>query len=138
MCYTHRVQSACFVFFFFQAEDGIRDLTVTGVQTCALPISGDRYIARDAADLVEVDYEPLPAVTDPEKALAAGAPAVHPEWPDNTAFTFQQKGGDIDQAFKDAEVVIRQRITSQRLVPLAMEGRGVLAEWRAGEKSLTL
>src|SRR5207237_7196314 len=84
------------------------------------------------------DYEQHPGGTDPGKDLAAGARAVHPEWPDNTAFTFQQKGGDIDQAFKDAEVVIRQRITSQRLVPLAMEGRGVLAEWRAGEKSLTL
>jgi carbon-monoxide dehydrogenase large subunit len=104
----------------------------------AVVVASDRYIARDAADLVEVDYEPLPAVSDPEKALAPGAPAVHPEWPDNTAFTFQQKGGDIDQAFKDAEVVIRQRITSQRLVPMAMEGRGVLAQWRAGEKSITL
>ena len=104
----------------------------------AVVVATDRYIARDAADLVEVDYEPLPAVADPEKALAAGAPAVHPEWPDNIAFTFHQEGGDVEQAFREAEVVVKQRITSQRLIPTAMETRGVVAEWRAGEKSLNL
>ena len=104
----------------------------------AVVVATDRYLARDAADAVEVDYEPLPAVTDPEKAIASGAPAVHPEWPDNTAFTFHQEGGDTAQAFKDAEVVIKQRITSQRLIPTAMEARGVVAEWRQGEKSITL
>src|SRR5579883_1989621 len=104
----------------------------------AVVVATDRYLARDAADLVEVDYEPLPAVADPEKALAAGAPAVHPEWPDNIAFTFHQEGGDVEQAFREAEVVVKQRITSQRLIPTAMETRGVVAEWRAGEKSLNL
>ncbi len=104
----------------------------------AVVVATDRYIARDAADLVEVDYEELQAVADPEKAIAEGAPAVHPEWPDNVAFTFHQEGGDTEQAFRDADVVVRQRITSQRLIPTAMETRGVLAEWRAGEKSLTL
>ena len=104
----------------------------------AVVVATDRYIARDAADLVEVEYEELPAVADPEKAIAAGAPAVHPEWPDNVAFTFHQEGGDMDQAFRDADVIVRQRITSQRLIPTAMETRGVIAEWRAGERSLTL
>ena len=104
----------------------------------AVVVATDRYIARDAADLVEVEYEELGAVTDPEKAIAEGAPAVHPEWPDNVAFTFHQEGGDTDQAFRDAEVIVRQRITSQRLIPTAMETRGVIAEWRAGERSLTL
>jgi carbon-monoxide dehydrogenase large subunit len=104
----------------------------------AVVVATDRYIARDAADLVEVEYEELGAVTDPEKAIADGAPPVHPEWPDNVAFTFHQEGGDTDQAFRDAEVIVRQRITSQRLIPTAMETRGVIAEWRAGERSLTL
>src|SRR5256714_7485675 len=104
----------------------------------AVVVATDRYLARDASDLVEVDYDVLPAVADPEKALAAGAPAVHPEWPDNTAFTFHQEGGNIEQAFRDAEVVVKQRITSQRLIPTAMETRGVVAEWRAGEKSINL
>jgi carbon-monoxide dehydrogenase large subunit len=104
----------------------------------AVVVATDRYLARDAADAVEVDYEPLPAVTDPEKAIAPGAPPVHPDWPDNVAFNFHQEGGDIAQAFRDADVVVKQRITSQRLIPTAMETRGVVAEWRAGEKSLTL
>src|SRR5437660_10205181 len=104
----------------------------------AVVVATDRYIAADAADLVEVDYDVLPAVADPEKAIAAGAPPVHPEWPDNVAFKFHEEGGDIEQAFRDAEVVVKQRITSQRLIPTAMETRGVVAEWRSGEKSLTL
>jgi len=104
----------------------------------AVVVATDRYIAADALDLIEVDYQPLPAVTDPEKALAQGAPAVHPEWPDNVAFTYHQEGGDPDKAFKEAEVVVKQRITSQRLIPTAMETRGVVAEYRGAEKSLTL
>ena len=58
----------------------------------AVVVATDRYIAADALDLIEVEYEPLPAVADPEKALAPGAPAVHPEWPDNTAFTLSPGG----------------------------------------------
>jgi carbon-monoxide dehydrogenase large subunit len=104
----------------------------------AVIVATDRYLARDAADLVEVDYEVLPAVADPEKALAPGAPAVHPEWPGNTAFTFHQDGGDVDKAFAEAEVVVKQRITSQRLIPTAMETRGVVAEWRAADRQLNL
>ncbi len=104
----------------------------------AVVVATDRYLARDAAELVEVEYEPLDAVADPEKALAAGAPAVHPEWPDNIAFTFRQEGGDVEEAFRQADVVIKQRIVSQRLIPTAMETRGVVADWRSGERSLTL
>jgi carbon-monoxide dehydrogenase large subunit len=104
----------------------------------AVVVAADRYIARDAADLVEVEYEPLDAVTDVERAIAPGAPPVHPEWPDNTAFNYHQEGGDVDKAFADAEVVVKQRITSQRLIPTAMETRGVVAEWHAGDRSLTL
>jgi aerobic carbon-monoxide dehydrogenase large subunit len=104
----------------------------------AVVVAADRYIAADAADAVQVEYEELRAVADPEKALAPGAPPVHPQWPDNTAFTFHQEGGDIEKAFKEADVVVKQRITSQRLIPTAMETRGVVADWRAADKSLTL
>ncbi len=101
-------------------------------------VATDRYLAGDAADLVEVDYEVLPAVADPEKAQAKGAPAVHPEWPDNIAFTYHQEGGDVDKAFAEADVVVKQRITSQRLIPMAMETRGVVAEWRGADRQLNL
>src|SRR5579871_1235784 len=104
----------------------------------AVVVATDRYIAADAADAVEVDYEETQAVADPEKALASGAPAVHPQWPDNTAFTFHQEGGDMNKAFAEADVIVKERIVSQRLVPNPMETRGVVADWRAAEKSLTL
>jgi len=104
----------------------------------AVVVASDRYVARDAAEAIEIDYEPLQAVTDVEKAIAPGAPAVHPEWPDNTAFNYHQDGGDIEKAFKEAEVVVKQRITSQRLIPTPMETRGVVAEWHPGDRSLTL
>jgi len=104
----------------------------------AVVVAADRYIAQDAAEAIEIEYDVLPAVADPEKALALGAPAVHPQWPDNTAFTFHQEGGDVDQAFADADLVVKQRITSQRLIPMAMETRGVVADWRGAERALTL
>jgi aerobic carbon-monoxide dehydrogenase large subunit len=104
----------------------------------AVVVATDRYIAFDGADLVEVDWDPTEAVADPEKALAHGAPAVHPEWADNIAFTFQQKGGDIDQAFAEAEVIVKERIVSQRLVPMAMEGRAVLADYKHGDQTTTM
>ncbi|MBM3810740.1 MAG: xanthine dehydrogenase family protein molybdopterin-binding subunit [Acidimicrobiia bacterium] len=104
----------------------------------AVVVATDRYIARDAADRIEVDYEVLPAVADPEKAIAAGAPAVHPEWPDNVAFHFHQEGGEVDKAFAEAEVVVKERITSQRLIPTSIETRGVVADWNTGDKSLTI
>src|SRR5579871_2419943 len=104
----------------------------------AVVVASDRYLARDAADLVEVDYDVRQAVADPEKALAPGAPAVHAEWPDNTAFTFHQEGGDYAKAAAEADVVVKQRITSQRLIPTAMETRGVVAEWRSADRQLNV
>jgi len=104
----------------------------------AVVIARDRYLAQDAADLVEVDYDVVPAVTEPERALSQGAPAVHPQWPDNIAFTYHQDGGDVDKAFAEAEVVVKQRIISQRLIPTAMETRGVVAEWRAADRQLNI
>ncbi len=104
----------------------------------AVVVATDRYIARDGVELIEVDYEPDQAVADPEKALAPGAHAVHPQWPDNVAFTFHQEGGDVAKAFAEADVIVKQRIVSQRLIPNAMETRGVVADWRAAERSMTL
>ena len=104
----------------------------------AVVVASNQYLARDAAELVEVDYDVLPAVADPEKAIAPGAAAVHPEWPDNVAFNYHQEGGDVDQAFAEADVIVKQRITSQRLIPSAMETRGMVAEWRAADRALTL
>jgi carbon-monoxide dehydrogenase large subunit len=104
----------------------------------AVVVATDRYVAADAAELVEVDYEVLQGVADPEKAIAPGAPAVHPQWPDNIAFKFEQKGGDIDAAFSGADVICRQRMISQRMVANPMETRGCVASWHAADRALTI
>lgn len=104
----------------------------------AVVVATNQYIARDAVDLMDVDYDPLPSVSDPEKALEEGASPVHPEWPNNIAFTHHQEGGDIEKAFQEAEVIVKERIVSQRLVPSALEPRGTVATWNSGNQSMTV
>lgn len=104
----------------------------------AVIVATDRYRARDAVDLVEVDYEPLESVVDPEKALRKGSPVIHERWKDNVAFTWALEGGDVAKAFKTAYRIVKQRLVNQRLIPVAMEPRGVLASYAPGENCLTL
>jgi carbon-monoxide dehydrogenase large subunit len=104
----------------------------------AVVVAEDRYAARDALDLIHVDYEPLPVVSDPEKALAPGARVIHSEWPDNVAFRFSLKQGNLQRAFKDAYKIVKQRLVHQRLAPIALEPRGVLARYLPGEEELML
>src|SRR5437667_607924 len=104
----------------------------------AAVVADDLYAARDAAELVEVDYEPLPVVTDMQKALSNDTPYVHDEFRSNKAFTHTLKNGDIAAAFKKADRVVKQRMLNQRLAPIAMETRAVLAEYLPGEHRLTV
>ncbi len=95
----------------------------------------------DALDLIEVDYEPLPSVTDPEAAAADGAPQLHADIEGNQAFHWTVAGGDVDAAFAEAEasgVVIKERILQQRLIPNAMEPRGAVAQYSKATGELTL
>lgn len=96
----------------------------------------DKYAGRDAVDLVEVDYEPLPAVTDPEKAIAKGAPKLYENFSDNVAYRWELEGGDVAGAFKNAHKVVKQRMANQRVIPVPMECRGVVAEYDRGEPKL--
>ena len=98
----------------------------------------DRYAVEDAIDLVEVDYEPLPVVTEPEQALADGAALVHPDLGTNKAYTFSAVNGDVDAAFKDAPVVVKQRMINQRLAPVSMETRGIVAQYNASMSELVM
>jgi carbon-monoxide dehydrogenase large subunit len=104
----------------------------------AVVVASDPAVARDAAERVEVDYTPLPAVADPEKALAPGAAAVHPQWPDNVAFVYKQENGEVDEAFAGAEVIVKQRMEQPRVVASPMEPRGAIGDYKAAESSLTL
>ncbi|MBI4466365.1 MAG: xanthine dehydrogenase family protein molybdopterin-binding subunit [Acidobacteria bacterium] len=104
----------------------------------AVVVADDRYRARDAVDLIEVDYEPLPAVTDPEKALEKSSPRVHEQFKDNQACLWKIEAGFPDRAFKKADRIVRQRFLNQRLIPVAMEPRGVLASYDPGPELLTV
>ena len=104
----------------------------------AVVVATDRYAARDAVDLVEVDYEPLTAVVNPEKAIEKGATVLHEQYKDNVAYRWELEGGDVKKAFQSADKVIRQRMINQRLIPVAMEPRGVMADYKPGEKQLTV
>ena len=92
----------------------------------AVVVAEDLYAARDAADLVEVEYDPLPAVVDLERA-ARGAPFTHAGWDTNVAYTSTVERGDLDAAFRSAPVVVRQRMENQRVAPVSLEPRGTMA-----------
>src|SRR5947209_13681584 len=95
--------------------------------------------AADAANLIQVEYEELPAVMDPEKALKDGGPKVHDGAADNVSWDLTFTGPDVtDAAFKEADVVVKQRILQNRLAPVPMEPRGVLAEYETYDKKLTI
>jgi carbon-monoxide dehydrogenase large subunit len=102
----------------------------------AAVVASDRYVAQDAVDQIEVEYEPTECVVDPEKALESDAVRVHPEYDDNVAFTFHAEGGDTDAAFAAADVVVSERVTVPRLAPSPMETRGVVAEYDEGTEEL--
>ncbi len=106
-------------------------------QPIAAIVAKDRYAARDAVDLVMVDYEELPVVVDPEKAAESG-PVIHENFSDNIAYKLTAGEGDIDAALASADRVLKQRMVHQRLAPIAMEGRGVLARYFPGEGELTI
>jgi aerobic carbon-monoxide dehydrogenase large subunit len=101
-------------------------------------LAEDPYQARDAADAVEVDYEPLPSVVDAVEATQDGAPLLYNSVPNNIDFRWEVKGGDPEKAFEEGEVVVKERIINQRLIPNAIEPRAALAQYNSGLGELTL
>jgi carbon-monoxide dehydrogenase large subunit len=104
----------------------------------AAVIAESPAIAKDALDLIDVDYEPLPAVTDQEKALEPGAPQLHDNVPNNQAFHWMLHAGDIDAAFSQADRVVKQRLVNTRLIPNPMETHSILASWNPGSEEMTV
>lgn len=107
-------------------------------QPVAVVVASDKYQARDAADLIEVDYDPLDVITDAEAAMKADSPVIHDEFGSNVAFVHQAGVGDIEAAFAQADKVVTQRVAHQRLAPVPIEPRGVLAQYWPGEQQLTV
>jgi carbon-monoxide dehydrogenase large subunit len=104
----------------------------------AIVLASSRAAAEDAAERIEVGYEPLPAVVDIEKAIQPGAPLLHEELGSNQSFEARFAGGDAEVAFREAEVVIKQRLNQQRCFPVAIEPRGVLADYKPFARTLTV
>ncbi|MDH3403765.1 MAG: molybdopterin-dependent oxidoreductase [Acidobacteriota bacterium] len=104
----------------------------------AVVVAESRYQAYDAVDLVAVDYEPLPAVVDPELASRPGAPQIHDGIAGNQALHWTVAGGDVEAAFASADVVVEERIVQQRLIPNAMETRSAVARFTRASGELTL
>jgi carbon-monoxide dehydrogenase large subunit len=105
----------------------------------AVVVAEDRYIARDAADLIEVEYEPLPVVVDAKKATQAGAPQLHENAPNNIVMEWEC--GDkakADAAFAAAEISVKEEIINQRLLPTPMETRGAIARYEQSTGEFTL
>lgn len=104
----------------------------------AAVVASSPAAASDAVALVDVDYEPLDAVTDAEAATADGAPQVHDDAPGNLAFDWAVGAGDYEAAAAEADVVVSERIVNQRLIPNPMEARGIMADYNAGTEQLTI
>lgn len=106
----------------------------------ALVIADSRYIAEDAVDLVDVDYEPLPAVADFRRAVGgaeAGVPVVHEAYPDNVAGGMGGMPPD-EELFASAPHVVEEHIYQQMYVPVPMETRGLVVEWTSTTDELTI
>jgi carbon-monoxide dehydrogenase large subunit len=94
--------------------------------------------AQDALEMIDVDYESLPAVMDLEKAVEGGAPLVHEDLGTNLCVEFSGRAGDPDRAFREADGVVSARLVQPRLIPSPLEPRAVVASYERGTGNMTL
>ena len=110
----------------------------------AAVLARDKYVAADAAELVEIEYDDLPYVSDMEESLKPGAPLIHEDWPDNLMFELTFTGGEtpeaqaendaeVEKVFQSADVVVNQRFRTHRCGVTPLEPRGALATWDDGD-----
>jgi carbon-monoxide dehydrogenase large subunit len=107
-------------------------------EAVAAVFATNSYLAEDAAELVEVDYDPLEAVVDAQAAMVPGSPRVHGQFPDNIAYHNVHRFGDVKEAFRRADRVVKVKLVNQRVHPVSMEPRGIAASYDAGNDSLTI
>jgi CO/xanthine dehydrogenase Mo-binding subunit len=104
----------------------------------AVVIADSRYRAEDAAESLQVDYEPLDVVLDTDAAVEPGAPLLQPQTGSNVAGRLVVEYGDVAAAFAGADVVITETFRTQRHAAVPLETRGLLAEYDATSKTLTV
>ena len=102
-------------------------------------IAEDKYIARDAVELIEIDYDILDAVVDPKAAVDDGAPQVHDDVPNNKIYEWEIGDKEsTDTAFENAHHVTSLSFHNQKLVPNAIEPRAALGYYDSNEDKYTL
>jgi aerobic carbon-monoxide dehydrogenase large subunit len=104
----------------------------------AVVVGTDKYGVVDAAEAVMVEYDPLPAVVDPEEALKEGSPLVHEQIGTNKTHEWSISGGDLEAAWRDADVIVERRIVNHRVAGAAIETRACLADYRGGQLTIHL
>src|SRR5438445_12808182 len=104
----------------------------------AIVLATSKAAADDAAERIEVRYQPLPPVTDIEKAIEKGASLIHEDLGTNLSYDTKFAAGDIEAAFREADIRFKQRLVQQRLIPIAIEGRGVVADYKTFANTLTV
>jgi aerobic carbon-monoxide dehydrogenase large subunit len=107
-------------------------------QPVAVVVAESRAEAEDAAELVAIEWEPLPAVGDQWQAIAPGAPVIHAELGDNVAFDFSLEKGEPGKAFAEADIVIEEELRFERQMAVTLETRGLIADFNSGDGSLTV
>jgi aerobic carbon-monoxide dehydrogenase large subunit len=107
-------------------------------QPAVVVVAETRAQAEDAAELVSIEWEPLPAVGDHLQAVAPGAPVIHEMLADNIAFDFSIEKGEPAKAFAEADVVIAAELRFERQMAMTLEGRGLIADFNPGDGSLTV
>src|ERR1700690_2844346 len=103
-----------------------------GEAVCAI-VARSRAQAEDACTLVEVDYEPLPSVTNPETALDLKTPVIHPELGDNLTFERVLNAGEPDKVLPEADAVVETIFFLARHTGVTNEPRAIVADWNPGE-----
>lgn len=101
-------------------------------------VAEDRYVAEDALEAIDVEYEPLPVIADVDAALAPDAPLLHPALGNNIQQTYHVRTGDVDGAFARAPHVLKARLSMGRQVANAMEPRGMLAVYDEGRDQISV
>ena len=137
------------------ARPVLAESSLPGYQACARPSLADdrvrfvgeavaavlaesRYDAEDGVDAVVLDEEPLPAVTEIDQAVADGAPLIHDDMPGNLHNHFHLVEGDVEGAFAEADLVVEREFRSQRVAPVPLEPRSMIARWDPAGPELTL
>jgi carbon-monoxide dehydrogenase large subunit len=114
------------------------DRAVWQGQPVAIVVAESRAEAEDAAELVSIEWAPLPVVADQMQAIAPGALAIHPELADNVAFDFSLEKGAPLKAFAEADLVIEEDLRFERQMAMTLETRGLIADFDPSEGSLTV